>query len=168
MLQSSDVLLLFAILRSDEEWTLRSLGDRLGVKHSKVQRSLARLEAAGLFDGGRRRLVPHATEEFLVHALTYLHPVREGAMVRGVPTAWGAEPLRREIDAEAPFPVWPDPKGKVRGPAVDPLDPVVPRLVEDWPEVAELAALADALRLGDARTRAAAERLLIDALRAVA
>ena len=53
-------------------------------------------------------------------------------------------------------------------PAIDPLDDSLPRLAEDWPEVAQLAALADGLRIGDARTRAAAERLLLDKLRAPA
>jgi DNA-binding transcriptional MocR family regulator len=168
MLQSSDLVILFALLRCEDDWTLRSLAARLGVKHSKVQRSLGRLEEAGLFDAGRRRLVPRATEEFLVHALKYLHPVREGAMVRGVPTAWGGSSSAGRDRCDRAVPGWPDPRGEVRGPAVEPLDPVLPQLVDDWPQVAELAALADALRLGDARTRAAAERLLVDAVRAVA
>lgn len=166
MLQPSDTVVLFAVQQSEDGWTLRSLAARLGVQHSKVQRALQRLAEVGIYDGARRRLVPHTTEEFLLHALPYLHPIREGALVRGVPTAWGAAPLSDEIQSDAPPPVWPDPHGVVRGPAVVPLDDRLPQLATDWPRVAELAALADALRLGDARVRSAARRLLLEALRA--
>jgi DNA-binding transcriptional MocR family regulator len=160
VIQVADVLVVFAVHEAPDGWTLRSLADRLGVKHSKVQRALDRLAGAGIYDANRRRLIPHAVEEFMVHALRYLHPIREGPMTRGVPTAWGAKPLSDEISASEPPPVWPDPRGAVLGPAVEPLDPRLPALVREWPEVAELASLSDALLLGDARVRAAAERHL--------
>ena len=160
MLQPSDIVVLFALMSEHDSWTLRSLADRLGVQHSKVQRALDRLAEAGLYDPGRRQVIPHAAEEFIEHALRYLHPAREGAVVRGVPTAWGAAPLKSEISSGDLPPVWPDARSKVRGQAVEPLDDSLPSLVRRWPEVAELAALADALRLGDARSRAAAQKHL--------
>jgi DNA-binding transcriptional MocR family regulator len=160
MLQPSDIVVLFALLNEKDPWTLRSLADRLGVQHSKVQRAVDRLADAGLYDPDRRQVIPHAAEEFVSHALKYLHPAREGPVVRGVPTAWGAPPLSREIAGDDLPPVWPDPTSKVRGQAVKPLDDHLPKLARDWPEVAELAALADALRLGDARSRAAAQKHL--------
>jgi DNA-binding transcriptional MocR family regulator len=156
MLQPSDVLILLALYAVDADWTLRSVAERLGVKHSKVQRALERLEHAGLYDAPRRKPIPAATEEFLIHALRYLHPLEEGPVVRGFPTAWGAEPLRREISSEEPPPVWPHPAGPVRGPAVEPLDERLPALLDVWPELVSWATLADALRVGDARTRAVA------------
>ena len=155
-LQPSDVLVLLALYSVEDGWTLRSIADRLGVKHSKVQRALERLQRAGLYDPRRRRAVPAATEEFLLHALRFLHPLQEGPHVRGFPTAWGAEPLRREISSDEPPPVWPHPAGPVRGPAVEPLDERLPALLDSWPELAAMASLADALRVGDARTREAA------------
>lgn len=164
MLQPPDIVVLFALLNENGPWTLRSLADRLGVQHSKVQRAVGRLGEAGLYDTDRRRVIPHAAEEFVGHALKYLHPAREGAVVRGVPTAWGAAPLRGEIVGDDLPPVWPDPTGNVRGQAVKPLDECLPGLAREWPEVAELAALADALRLGDARSRAAAQRHLHERL----
>lgn len=160
MLRPADTVVLFAVLSEDREWTLRSLARRLGVKHSKVQRALERLAEAGLYDPVRRRVVPHPAEEFVVHAVPYLHPAREGALVRGIPTAWAASPLDREIASDDPPPVWPHPRGAVRGQAVPPLDARLPVLAEEWPAVAELAALTDAVRLGDARARAAAKRHL--------
>jgi DNA-binding transcriptional MocR family regulator len=157
VLQPSDVLILLALYSVNEDWTLRSIADRLGVKHSKVQRALDRLERAGLYDARRRRPVPAATEEFLLHALRYLHPLREGPVVRGFPTAWGTEPLNREISSQGSPPIWPHPAGPVRGAAVEPLDDSLPGLVGAWPELVAKAAVADALRIGDARTREAAE-----------
>lgn len=144
-----------------------SLAVRLGVKHSKVQRALERLADAGLYDPMRRQAIPHATEEFLLHALKYLHPIREGAASRGIPTAWAAAPLREELASNGGMPpVWSDPRGSVRGHAVEPLDESL-LAQSSWPELAELAALLDALRLGDARVREAAERHLLERLRLV-
>jgi DNA-binding transcriptional MocR family regulator len=142
-------------------WTMRSLADRLGVKHSKVQRALDRLQRAGLYDAHRRKIVPHAADEFLLHGLKYVHPIEEGAPARGVATAWATAPLSNEIAATSELPpVWPDPHGTVRGLSVEPLDESLPRLAASWPELAELAALVDAVRLGDARVREAAARHL--------
>ena len=160
MVQPSDVVVLFALLNETDGWTMRSLAERLGVQHSKVQRGMERLAEAGLYDAHRRRVIPHATEEFVDHALRYLHPAREGPVVRGVPTAWAASPLKDEIATDDLPPVWPDPESNIRGQAVEPLDKSLPRLARTWPDVAELAALADALRLGDSRSRAAARKHL--------
>ena len=161
VVQSADIVVLFALINESEGWTLRSLAERLGVQHSKVQRALERLAEAGLYDSDRRQVIPHAAEEFVEHALRYLHPAREGPVVRGVPTAWAASPLKAEIVSGDDLPpVWPDPTSKIRGQAVEPLDGSLPKLAREWPAVAELAALADALRLGDARSRAAAKKHL--------
>lgn len=166
VLQPSDVIVLFAVICEDSEWTLRSLASRLGVQHSKIQRALDRLAVAGLYDMDRRQVIPHAAEEFIEHALKYLQPVRMGPVVRGVPTAWAAPPLNAEIASSDLPPVWPDAQGTARGQAVEPLDQSLPRLTGSWPEVAELAALTDALRLGDARSRDAALNHLRSRIRA--
>lgn len=160
MLRPSDVVVLFALLNVEEPWTLRSVAERLGVKHSKVQRALDRLSEAGLYDESRRAVPREAALEFVLHALRFSFPVREGALKRGVPTAWGAAPLLGEVASDDPPPVWPSPTGSVRGPGIEPLDPVLAELASSWPQVAELAALCDALRVGDARSKAAAERHL--------
>ncbi len=157
MLRPADTVVLFGLVCGHDDWTLRSLASRLGVAHPKVQRAIARLGAAGLYDSERRGVIPHAADEFVIHALKFLHPISEGPLARGVPTAWGAEPLVSELgDPDDVVPVWPSALGSVRGPSIEPLDPVLPTLVSAWPAVAELAALSDALRIGDRRTRDAA------------
>jgi hypothetical protein len=57
-------------------------------------------------------------------------------------------------------PVWPDPQGRQRGIAVSPLHPAVPELARRDPELAERLALIDAIRMGDARVRRLAIKLL--------
>ena len=160
MLRPPDVVVLFAVISARDSWTIRSLADRLGVPHATVQRALTRLAQAGVYDGDSRQAIPYEAEDFVEHALRYLHPVNLGALVRGVPTAWAASPLREEIVSDDPPPVWPDPDGSVHGHAVEPLDPRLPALSRTWPAVAQLAALADAIRLGDVHSRAAAQRHL--------
>lgn len=169
MVRPADVVVLFALMGGPgESWTIRSLAHRLGVPHPKVQRALERLARAGLYDAHRRRLVLSAVEEFLVHALKYLDPIEEGPLARGLPTAWAAEPLRGMFaDSDEAPPVWPYAYGTVRGPSVQPLDEVLPSLIKRWPEVAELAALADAVRLRDRRARELAIGLLHDRIEAV-
>jgi hypothetical protein len=166
MIRPADTLVLFALSElPDSGWTMRSVADRLGVAHPKVQRALERLAHAGLFDPGRKAVRRDAACEFVVHALKYLQPIEEGPLTRGVPTAWAAMPLRELISSDpSDVPVWPDPQGTVRGAGVEPLDPVLPRLIDEWPQVAELAALADGLRLGDGRTQKIAGDLLRDRL----
>jgi hypothetical protein len=57
-------------------------------------------------------------------------------------------------------PVWPDPQGRQRGIALSPLHPAVPELARRDPELAERLALIDAIRMGDARVRRLAIKLL--------
>ncbi|HEV3070539.1 MAG TPA: hypothetical protein VGY76_03825 [Solirubrobacteraceae bacterium] len=62
-------------------------------------------------------------------------------------------------------PVWPDPLGEERGLEVRPLYPAVVSLARSDPEMYELLALVDALRVGDARTRGFAGDLLRERIR---
>ena len=61
--------------------------------------------------------------------------------------------------------MWPDPEGKVRGQSLLPLYPRVPLAARDDPRLYELLALFDGLRIGQARERDLAARLLGERLR---
>lgn len=144
-----------------EEWTVRSLESQLGISHAGVHRSLQRLSAAGLYDLERRRANISQAEEFLVHAVKYLFPPEMNGETRGVPTAWAAPPLTGELAPQSDLPpVWPDPHGRQRGIAVAPLHPAVPDLAQRDPELGERLVLIDAIRMGDARVRSLAAKLL--------
>ena len=161
MLKGEDIVVLLKLTGDPPSWTVRSLESELGIPRSVIQRSLVRLEQAGLLEQGRRRANHSRAEEFLLHGLSYVFPPVRGGETRGVPTAWAAPPLRGELadSAELP-PVWPDAMGDVRGIALEPLHESAPEISRRDPALMELLALTDGIRLGDARARGLAGELL--------
>lgn len=169
MLNGQDVVVLLKLAGHDEAWTVRSLEAELDIPRAGVHRSLQRLSAAGLYDLDRRRANISQAEEFLVHAVKYLFPPELNGETRGVPTAWAAAPLAGELAPQSDLPpVWPDPHGRQRGIAVAPLHPAVPGLAERDPDLGERLALIDAIRMGEARGRSLAAKLLSQRLAAPA
>ncbi|UTI66282.1 hypothetical protein NBH00_08760 [Paraconexibacter antarcticus] len=157
MLKGQDIVVLVQLLSAPLGWTMRELGEGLGLAPGPVHRSLARLADSGLYDAGRRRVIAGAAEEFLIHGLRYVFPARPQGEVRGVPTAWAAAPLRELLASSDPLPpVWPAPDGTVRGLALEPLHPAALLAARADPLTGERLALLDALRAGDPRTRGVA------------
>lgn len=105
--------------------------------------------------------------EFLVHGLKYVFPIATGAISRGMPTGYAANPLKELfLSAEGePVPVWPDPQGTVRGLAVEPLYKTVTSAAKKDHRLYEYLALVDAVRGGRARERAKAAEILRERLK---
>ena len=167
MVKAPDIYVLAGLLAEDQQWSYRSLAERLRVPHSVVQRSLTRARGADLYSAERREVhVPHF-EEFAIHALRFIAPAHLGPLMPGVPAAWAAEPMASAIrsSGEEPPPVWPYARGKVRGQAIEPLHASAPQAVDDWSDLGEILALLDSLRAGDARVRRVAGELLERVLR---
>jgi DNA-binding Lrp family transcriptional regulator len=136
--------------------TYAELGKDLAMSPSQVFRSVDRAEQSGLL----YRLQPISwpnranLKEFLIHGVKYAFPVQRGSIVRGIPTAHAAPPLKQQIaESSDPPPVWPDPEGTVRGLEFSPLYKNVPAAARRDPELYELLALVDAIRDGRARER---------------
>ncbi len=155
-------MVLLGLLRHPgDDWTVRSLAAELRLPPATVQRALERLALVRVFDAGRRRVNVGACEELFIHALRFIAPAAVGGETRGLPTAWAAPPLVERLAGNDDLPpVWPDPLGEVRGLEVRPLHPRVVSLAQADAEMYELLALVDGLRVGDARVRALAVRLL--------
>lgn len=99
--------------------------------------------------------------EFLSHGLKYAFPPQRGSMVRGVPTAAAAEPLKsRLLDDKEPPAVWPYAQGKVRGISLAPLYQGAPQAALRDPKFYSVLALCDAIRSGRTRERNLAAELL--------
>jgi biotin operon repressor len=161
VLNGQDIVVLLKLVGHGENWTVRSLEDNLGISRASVHRSLQRLSNAGLYDLDRRRANLSQAEEFLVHAVKYMFPPELNGETRGVPTAWAVPPLSDELAPPSDLPpVWPDPEGRQRGIALAPLHPTVPQLARRDQELGERLALIDAIRMGDARIRSLAAKLL--------
>jgi len=153
MLNGSDVLVLVHLAAARQPWTYRSLAEKLDMDVASVHRSVGRLKAVRLLDEDRH-VKRSNLEEFLVHALQFVLPAELGPIGRGVPTAWGAEPLRSMLaESSEPLPVWSDPNGASRGPVIQPISERALMFAKLHPEIAEWLALLDALRVGRARDK---------------
>lgn len=151
------------------------LAHLLGLSAGETHKAVQRCVEAGLLvrvKQGRGPLgevytpVLPAVQELLLHGVRYVFPAIRGATTRGVPTAHAAPPLREHLMAsDALPPVWPDPTGRVRGEALVPLYPGAPGAAAREPRLYACLTLIDALRIGRARERALAGKLLAEELR---
>lgn len=164
VLKPQDLYVLLALLsRSGVSVGYPELAEQTGLAASAVHAALKRAAAAQLAMFQDRRPVVLKTQlrEFLLYGAKYAFPPAWGSLTRGVPTAYAAEPLNAVIAPSAdPVPVWPHPKGTVRGVSLAPLYPSVPAAALKDERLYALLALFDALRSGQARERNAALKLL--------
>lgn len=164
VLKPQDFYLLLALAACrDQGTTYPELAAFAGLSMSEVHGALKRAEAARLlfFDDKRPRILLPAFKEFLFHGAKYAFAPVRGSMVAGVPTAHAAPPLNARIAPSAdPAPVWPSIAGSMRGMALIPLYPSAPAAALRSPALYENLALFDALRAGNARERALAQKLL--------
>lgn len=164
-LKPQDLLVVLKVAaHPPQRWTYALLGQALGLSASEAHASVKRAVASGL------AVAPSRVEwspvrpnllEFLLHGVRYVWPAAVGPVKRGVPTAFGAEPLARHLTA-APgeAPVWAHPDGKAKGPTLPPLYRTAPQAALADPSLHRLLALLDALRTGRARERSLAAELL--------
>lgn len=163
-LKPQDVAVLFAVhLMRREKFTFAALGRKLrlstGEVHASVNRAaLSRLVL--LLPQASPEVIGVAFREFLVHGLRFAFPAIQGGVTRGLLTGLDATAARGAVDAEALPPVWATAEGSQRGYAIAPLYPAAPAACQDDPQLHEMLALADALRIGSAREREIAIELL--------
>ncbi|WP_374315336.1 hypothetical protein [Aquabacterium sp.] len=164
-LKPQDLLVLLKVAaHSPQRWTYAALGDSLAMSASETHASVKRAVASGL------AVAPSRSEwspvrpnllEFVLHGARYIWPATPGPIKRGVPTAFGAEPLASHL-AVAPgeAPVWAHPEGPAKGPTLSPLYRTAPQAALADPALHRLLALLDALRTGRARERSLAAKLM--------
>jgi len=146
------VILLKIVAYGNQPWFQKPLAESLGISQSEVSKSLNRLKYAGLLDSKGKTVMKMALMELLQYGLRYVFPQKPGPVVRGLPTAHSATPLKEQIQSTEHY-VWPYGKGTVRGHSIVPLYPTVPQAVLQDSTLYELLALVDALRVGRARER---------------
>jgi hypothetical protein len=132
--------------------------------HAAVQRLMAARLASEL-DGAIRPNVA-ALRVFVVNGAPFAYPPVRSETTIGFPTAHGVPPLKGRVQATTgSAPVWPHADGNTRGEALLPLYEKLPLAAKDDRELYELLALFDALRIGQAREREIARRLLEERLK---
>lgn len=164
-LKPQDLLVLLkAAAHPLQRWTYAALGDALSMSASEVHASVKRAVTAGLAvtrGPGDWSPVRPALLEFAVHGVRYVYPAVPGPIKRGVPTAFGVEPLASKISSTpGEAPVWAHATGSAKGPSLSPIYRTAPQAALADPALHRLLALQDALRAGRARERALAADLL--------
>ncbi len=122
-------------------------------------------EISHKIDKERFQYVPiiSSSKEFLIYGIKYFFPGKLGEFARGIPTAYGA-PLYSDkiVLGNDPIPVWPYALGQIRGVALEPIHSSVPNSLHDFAdeEFYEFLVLIDAIRVGRARERNMAVKML--------
>jgi len=145
-------VLLKIVSLGGSDWTMKDLAYELGISASEISESMNRSMIAGLIGANKKRVNGLALFDFLRSGLQYVFPQQPGPIVRGIPTAHSAPPLKKHIRSDESF-VWAHPNGNVRGQAIEPLHPKTPDACLLDHNFYELMALSDAIRAGKARER---------------
>ena len=146
------VIILKIALQENKPWTQLSLANSLFISQSEISESIYRSKYARLLVNQGKQVNRRALLDLLQFGVPYVFPQQPGEVVRGVPTSHSAAPLSEHIMSNEHY-VWPYAKGKLRGHSIQPLFPTVVQAVQVDPELHELLALVDALRVGRARER---------------
>lgn len=171
MLKSQDcIILLKHLANPDKAMPQRQLARELKISLSEVNAGLKRLLASGLMRQTREHGITAnsaAAKDFLIHGLKYVFPVQLGEYTIGMPTAVAAPIFANKIVLGSdPLPVWPDAFGDMRGVALEPLYPSLPKALREHPDqnLYDLLVLVDAIRIGRARERNLAIKMLQEIL----
>jgi len=151
-MKPQDILIALKILSlSGQKMAQFELAKALGISPTEVSFALKRLSNAGLLSKDKGQINKLALKEFLVHGLKYVFPAKIGTKGRGFVTAHSASPIKEQIVQNEEVFVWSYSYGTTRGYVVEPLYKTVPQIVSDQPELYELLAIVDTLRIGRPR-----------------
>ncbi len=145
------VILLKKTTKSGRNLLNKDIASSLKISASEVSEALERCRIAKLVDRNKQKVNIMALEEFLIYGLKYVFPVQPDSVVRGVPTAFSASPIKEEISQGKEKYVWPYNKGTERGQGIEPLYKSVPEIVNSDTELYELLVIVDTLRIGKIR-----------------
>jgi hypothetical protein len=152
-MKPQDILILLKIASlGDELWNQTMIADSLDMSQSEISQSIARSKYSGLIDSTGKKIMSRTVLDFLKFGLSVVYPVKPGMIVRGIPTAHSASPLKELILSNELY-VWPHPFGESRGQAINPLYPTVPNACIKDEKLYELLSLTESLRVGRTRER---------------
>ena len=161
-MKPQDVVVLLKLISLGRPPVYAVLASQLFMSSSEVHAAMRRATEAGLLDPVSKMPIREALEEFLLHGLKYVYPPVRGTITNGIPTGYAA-PMLSEHSLQAANdlpPVWPDPKGTVKGYSLLPLYPSVTKAARHDKVLYKLLALVDALRDGRTKEQALAAKQL--------
>ncbi len=145
------VVLMKIIAQSNNDWRNIDIANAIHLSPSEVSEALNRCKIAGLIDSKKRKVNINSFVEFLIYGLKYVFPVEPGAIVKGIPTAHSASPIKEHISSGSDIYVWSYAKGSHRGQAIEPLYKTLPQIVQEDEFFYELLTIVDTIRVGRVR-----------------
>lgn len=172
MLQAVDCVILCKLIAQKESvMTHRDLAEQLFLSRATISVGLRRLLQSGLVrtEVETNKLLPviASVDEFIVHGFKYIFPAEMGKFTKGIATGIAAPVFKGKLVlGNDPIFVWPYEYGEVKGLAIKPLSPNVPKSVALGKDrqFYDLLALIDAMRQGRARERNIAVELFKEAI----
>ncbi|MBI9054760.1 MAG: winged helix-turn-helix transcriptional regulator [Bacteroidales bacterium] len=140
------VVLLKIIALKHNDWYNSDLAQSLKISPSVISEVLNRCKMAGLIDSKKRKVNINSFIEFLIYGFRYVIPTQPGAIVKGIPTAHSASPIKEHISSGSDIYVWANAKGTHRGQAIEPLFKSIPKIVQEDKGFYELLIIIDTIR----------------------
>lgn len=145
------VVLLKIISLNNDEWRNIDIANDIDISPSEVSEALNRCRIARLIDSKKRKINSTSLAEFLIYGLKYVFPIEPGAIVKGIPTAHSASPIREHISHNTDIYVWSYAKGTFRGQSIEPLYKTLPKVAQNDKLFYELLTIVDTIRVGRVR-----------------
>ena len=145
------VVLLKIIACNNPEWRNIDIAQDIRLSPSEVSEALNRCKIAGLIDSKKKKVNVNSFTEFIIYGLKYVFPAESGPVVRGIPTAHSASPVKEHIASGNDAYVWPYAKGTLRGQAIEPLYKTLPQVIKEGDLFYELLTIVDTFRVGRVR-----------------
>ena len=145
------VVLLKIISLNNDEWRNIDIANDIDISPSEVSEALNRCRIARLIDRKKRKINSTSLAEFLIYGLKYVFPIEPGAIVKGIPTAHSASPIREHISHNTDIYVWSYAKGTLRGQSIEPLYKTLPKVAQNDKLFYELLTIVDTIRVGRVR-----------------
>ena len=157
--KSQDIVVLSVLMKGDvEKPSYQYISKSAKISVSEAHASIRRLYESDLVNL-ERHLKKRNVEEFLIHGLRYMFPMKAtGELAYGMPTSYAAPVSADEFAISGNVPVWRSSKGRVLGRSHELIYPTVPDAAAEDPELYDRIAVLDMLRGGRLRERRFAEQ----------
>ena len=130
-MRPQDIVVLLKIISiRDDDWRNIDIANATGISPSEVSEALNRCKVAKLIDSKKRKVNTTSFTEFLIYGLKYVFPTEPGAIVKGIPTAHSASPIKEHISSDTDVYVWSNARGTHRGQAIEPLYKSLPQMAK--------------------------------------
>ena len=148
-IKPQDVLIMLKLLVAPKS-SQKELSSSLFISQAEISHGLQRLKISRLLTvEGNVSL--EACTEFLIHGLKYICPAELGTLALGMRTSYSHPELKHVRYAADDIYVWPDPEGELKGIALYPFYPTLPKASRMDEKLYLIASLVEMIRVGRAR-----------------